>query len=245
MSAGQVLKPSCFEGDGDVRGWIRLYERYASLLGWGEAEKSQGLPLFLRNDAQVWYQGLDEAKTRTWKELLRQLYKRYDAPESKWITARELGQKRLQPGKTVESFGDEVRRRQRELELSDPVALSYFINGLPKNVQRIVSQAMPKDFEQAQQLARNAVKLNQMEDSGLRLIKEDNSEMDALKKDVSDLVRQMAELSRLVESATMAPPMRRNQRGEMQCFGCGRTGHIRRNCPAAGSGANGASRPSR
>jgi hypothetical protein len=60
-------------------------------------------------------------------DLLQLLYKRHDAPESKWITASELSTKRLPAGQTVECFGDEIRRRQWDLGLSAPVALATFV----------------------------------------------------------------------------------------------------------------------
>jgi hypothetical protein len=236
VQATQLIKPLCYEGTGDVRAWVRLYERYADLLGWRDIDKCNSLPLFLRGDAQVWYQGLAQDQADSWQGVLTLLYGRYDAPESKWITARELSTKRLLLGQTVENFGNEVRRKQQELDLSEPVALAYFINGLPSHVRQTVSQAMPQDLQTAQRLARNAVKIHQIDDMHhVSVIKEERSEeWETLRKMILDLSQQVRQLTtsapHVAGSGMIVPPVRRTTRGEVQCYGCGRTGHIRRNC---------------
>lgn len=214
------LRPDKFDGSEDAIIWLKTLEHFAKLANWSEKDKVRSFPLFLRGNAQIWYQGLDHTNHMDWATLKTHFFKRFNDPAMKWVRNREFHASKLMPGESIESYGDTLRKKAAELELPQDVIMSAYIGGLPSEIQRIVWQAMPTTLADAEKTARNACKMLKIETPTVAAVSSQRS-LDDIQSCLKDIVRRLEKLE-------TQPEVQSTRR--IQCYECGGYGHIAREC---------------
>lgn len=229
------LKPDHFNGSGDATAWIENFEHFSTLMNWTDEEKCTGFPLFLRSQALSWYQSLPKEQKNTWKAVKDSFAVRYEGKGHKWVKARELQNRRLLPGESLDSYTDDIRRLSRDLELPDHIILGAYIEGLPQQIRQIVWQGMPETFNDAEKAAQNAVKMLKLEGANQSI---SHMETESIAQRIDGSMQRLENLiSRLITDKEEKRSEFRNgneRKGNRNtrviCHGCGFSGHIIRDC---------------
>ncbi len=121
----------------------------------------------------------------------------------------------MEIGQPVDNFADKIRRKATDLDLPVHVTLSLFIDGLPSSLRKSVWTQMPESFDRAVIIARHAEQMIKMD--GVSMV-------DVV--DVPGAVKQKQGVNRSQNNQQNNSGVRRS----VQCYTCGRYGHVARMC---------------
>ena len=88
---------------------------------------------------------------------------RFASGPQNWIISQQLATRKQVQGERIDDYIADVTRLCKRLKLSDADSMRYFIQGLQPHIQSYVTLARPKDFQEAESLARmkELVEINQ------------------------------------------------------------------------------------
>ncbi len=230
-----------YDGTKDGQSWLAAFNSYAQLLDWSDEHKLSLFPLYLRGESQSWYQGLDLADIKTFDDVTAKFFERYRDGDQRWLRHSQLLRYKLKPGDSLEGYTDYIRRAAKDLELPSHAALSIYLDGLPRNLRRVVCQAFPENFEAAVKLAKSAFSMEQPEDDETVM-----GRINALQRSINAISVSANEEDRYRyddrprnrrrrydsddEDEQHEYDSRNRRRRDVICFFCNKRGHMQKDC---------------
>ena len=152
-----VVEFPIFYGDEreDVRESLANYRCTGLLNGWDEERLALGLPLFLKQQACVWFKTLTEAdKNESFQVLSQKLTSHFESNVTLWQLRQKLEERRQLLGETVVDYYYDILSFCCRPNLSKSEWLYCFVRGLrPEISDRVVLQ-QPTDVDSAWNFAR-------------------------------------------------------------------------------------------
>ena len=159
------IKLEIFDGNPavDALNWLDSFSRIASINDWTAENKLNALPLYLSGIAQAWFLSLREDQQKYLTQIHAAFKERFASGPQNWIISQQLATRKQVQGERIDDYIADVTRLCKRLKLSDADSMRYFIQGLQPHIQSYVTLARPKDFQEAESLARmkELVEINQ------------------------------------------------------------------------------------
>ena len=144
-----------FKGDEneDVHEFIANFTRTANFCQWTNERKALGLPLYLKDSANVWFNSID-ARDMTFSEIVDALIQQFSSGATTWRIRQKLSQRKQGDKEPLADYVNEIRKMCMRLDLPKDQWLFYFIQGLKESIKSHVILNQPENFEEAVNLAK-------------------------------------------------------------------------------------------
>ena len=137
--------------------WLRRYDIYADLKGWGPLQSLRAFPLFLRGTAAVWYDSLKPLHKVTFDRLKQAFKSRYfPHPTMRWIRLDEFHTRVQNMGESVQDYVQIMLKKGNDLEKTDKETMETMVKGFKKYIAQYVMEKEPKTLDETLVLARKA-----------------------------------------------------------------------------------------
>ncbi|KAJ8980860.1 hypothetical protein NQ317_008919 [Molorchus minor] len=211
------MKPPQFDGKTPWPNYLRQFEAAAKTNDWSMDEKATALTLALRGDATDILQTLSSAEQADYEQLIKHLEMRYGQTNLEYVYHSQLKNRYQKPSETLKEFQVDISRLVRTPEaVMERLAVQAFLDGLregetrqalilarPTNLVDALTRAL--EFEAAKQCAKGQAKIRQVEE---------DSNGDTMEATIRKFVKEAL-----------------SEAKKVQCWKCGKVGHIRRRCP--------------
>ena len=243
----------------DGREFLRNFEDFCSLEEVGPNQDAKKLNLFkllMKGVASIWVTQLPDDAYQTYDDLKRLFTVRYIDPfisGSRLSEEARLRSRRLKKSETIHALYTDLVLRGSKLGKTDRDLLTYFIDAVPTEYKTMIIAADPDTLEKAVKIAQSAEAIYGSQDeevksrksrptlSRLQVIDEDENEETSVAnepllnaiKGLQEQVSKMAVNSSVQKDSQATTPsqkVNRNPDRPLTCYGCGRPGHIRREC---------------
>ena len=151
------LRPDSFTGknDEDPRLFMLRLRRYGSLNKWDQNDFQNAFPLFLKDNALLWYNRItDEETLKVFGKLEDTFISHFQSVTPTWVQEQELSDRKQKPKESVDSYINDIRRRCDRLDKSPDDQLACFIRGLLPTIKAFVITQNPSTLNEAEQQAR-------------------------------------------------------------------------------------------
>ncbi|KAL9971682.1 hypothetical protein ACROYT_G017880 [Oculina patagonica] len=150
------LKPDTFDGNpvADALEWLSNFQRIAKLNNWTADLQLNAFPLYLQGIAHAWFLSLPPEVANDLKALFDAFQERFGSGPQEWILSQQLSARKHNKGEAIDDYIADITRLCKRLKLSDNETMRYFIEGLQGDLQAYVSLSRPKNFRDAESLAR-------------------------------------------------------------------------------------------
>ncbi|KAJ8972389.1 hypothetical protein NQ317_003446, partial [Molorchus minor] len=222
------MKPPQFDGKTPWPNYLRQFEAAAKTNDWSMDEKATALTLALRGDATDILQTLSSAEQADYEQLIKHLEMRYGQTNLEHVYHSQLKNRYQKPSETLKEFQVDISRLVRLAYPATPeavmerLAVQAFLDGLrdgetrqalilarPTNLVDALTRAL--EFEAAKQCAKGQARIRQVEE---------DSNGDTMEATIRKFVKEAL-----------------SEAKKVQCWKCGKVGHIRRRCPENQAGA--------
>ncbi|KAJ8979571.1 hypothetical protein NQ317_019146 [Molorchus minor] len=216
------MKPPQFDGKTPWPNYLRQFEAAAKTNDWSMDEKATALTLALRGDATDILQTLSSAEQADYEQLIKHLEMRYGQTNLEYVYHSQLKNRYQKPSETLKEFQVDISRLVRLAYPATPeavmerLAVQAFLDGLrdgetrqalilarPTNLVDALTRAL--EFEAAKQCAKGQARIRQVEE---------DSNGDTMEATIRKFVKEAL-----------------SEAKKVQCWKCGKVGHIRRRCP--------------
>lgn len=232
-SRGQLhLGMPHYNGNGCVRRFLDDFDRYARLQAWGEERKVDIFPLCLSGIARDAYDALSSAQQQTFQgaaEGLKSSFSQRSAVEYH-LALRNL---KYDPSESLDNFIIRFRKHVNNAFPNQPaegqgeLLFNHFLSTLPDEYYSAVIADGISSFDEAVTKVRN--KRSSVRGRAAAAVREVS--VPAVGADVvAQLQRRIAELEAKLESRPSGARPVGSSRRPFECFACGKTGHMRRQC---------------
>ena len=225
------MKPGIFTGEGDFLEWHSKFEVCARLGNWPEDVKVMTMCASLEGNARKFYMGLGPEDTERYTSLVAALRARYASKNQKEKYVARLESRKRRPGESIRDLGDDIwHLAQRAFPEFDKKPLEIlavkYLYGCINNELRIkcVENKCSSVHEAVEVVERyealyetSAHASNNDGHDKHQLVAQDHSQV------LDHLVRAVGKLEGKLENQGQAPGR--------SCYGCGKEGHMRRECP--------------
>ena len=224
-----------YTGDTDVEDFLDQIDAVAQLAGWADHQKCQVCRVKLKGVARQFLKSDPELEVlNKWEELHKRLVERFSNIETLPSLQHAFTTATQKRGETAAAFGsrlqvlahklnkakgepkDEDERVLRRRLLTDEVK-ARFLQGIAENIRRFVRVRTTKDstLEQCIQWAMEEEIMNQESgpSNSVAVLRTQSSAQGAAPRRAGS-------------------PNRSLPRRDLECFGCGGKGHLRRECPS-------------
>ncbi|KAJ8968046.1 hypothetical protein NQ317_018976, partial [Molorchus minor] len=216
------MKAPQFDGKTPWPNYLRQFEAAAKTNDWSMDEKATALTLALRGDATDILQTLSSAEQADYEQLIKHLEMRYGQTNLEHVYHSQLKNRYQKPSETLKEFQVDISRLVRLAYPATPeavmerLAVQAFLDGLrdgetrqalilarPTNLVDALTRAL--EFEAAKQCAKGQARIRQVEE---------DSNGDTMEATIRKFVKEAL-----------------SEAKKVQCWKCGKVGHIRRRCP--------------
>ncbi|KAJ8981830.1 hypothetical protein NQ317_004780, partial [Molorchus minor] len=216
------MKPPQFDGKTPWPNYLRQFKAAAKTNDWSMDEKATALTLALRGDATDILQTLSSAEQADYEQLIKHLEMRYGQTNLEHVYHSQLKNRYQKPSETLKEFQVDISRLVRLAYPATPeavmerLAVQAFLDGLrdgetrqalilarPTNLVDALTRAL--EFEAAKQCAKGQARIRQVEE---------DSNGDTMEATIRKFVKEAL-----------------SEAKKVQCWKCGKVGHIRRRCP--------------
>ena len=243
--------------DDNARSWFKRFEVCCAANGWNEAKRLVSLPTLLKGRAWAIYEVLTEAQTDTYDHLKGALLSQLspDTDEDRVCAREQLAQRKLHEDR--ESVDELARDLERLLDKASPglptairdSELKYHLtNALPEKISLQLklspAQTYLQTISKATELLLIYRRVDKAEGHIQRVTNPKEERLDKLEAAVQQVSEQLTALStqgRPPNANLFLKPPRNRRLKDMECYNCGRRGHLARNCWNAGNGQGGIS----
>ena len=239
------MKPREFNGTTPWREYRSYFERLCRLNGW-EEEKLDCLFVQLTGSAAEYVEGLDPLQISTYEQLCQALEDRYGASRVAAIYTAELNARKRKEGESLQALAQDIRRLA-DYAYPDTVGrgmerftIEKFINAIPqKKLREGISLSRPRTLEEATEVALE-VEAFQVTEKGrtseerdevqhLYAVGKEEDLTDSTQKEILQALTALKERMDKMEKGNQRGPRR-----DVECYNCGKKGHIARNCRTTG-----------
>lgn len=233
-------RPSIFEGKNgplEAMNWLDEMESCFLTCHCAPSDMSQFASTMFKSNALHWWKsvratrGLANTTSLSWDEFKGLMSERYFSPLQMRILESEflrLEQGSMTVEKYVETFIEKSRFAEHQVD-TEKRKVDRFVDGLRRDLRRLVGMSKPKTFQEAVELATLAEKDSYVPDVPNKKVKrkDTNVDLNECKK-----VRVSEEkISTSIGCATCGKPHHGECRyGKGVCFSCGKSGHMSKEC---------------
>lgn len=242
MASGTgIALPEVLRGE-DAKSWFKRFEVCAGANGWNDEKKLRRVPTLLQGRAWAVYDSLTDEETDTYAHLKEALLQQLcpDTDEERLIARDELSRRKLKEGQ--ESIDELARDIEQLLERASPDLPEavkktelrfHLINALPESVSFQLKLSPKVSYREtiakAKELWLMYSRKDKMEQANQLGTIPGCGRLDKIEEALQQVTEQMAMMGRQMRGAPRIPSYRR-PRGPVECYCCGRRGHIARNC---------------
>jgi len=215
--------------DEDARSWFKRYEVCVAANGWNDQKKLLRLPTLLKGRAWAIYDSLGDDQTDTYQNLKAAILARLcpDTEEDRMVSREKLSRRQLRDNESVDELGRDIEKLFDRAYSGLPAAVRdselrfHFMNSLPDKISLQLKLQPKVNYAETMAKARE-----------LRLIyerSEASETVNQLKSTEDSRITKMEEtLQAMSQQLAVLTTQQRNP--VRQCFRCGKTGHLARNC---------------
>ena len=151
-----AIKPDVFDGNPtvDAMTWLDSFSRIANINNWNSENQLSAFPLYLSGVAHAWFLSLAETIKTDFEQLKAAFQERFASGPQEWILSQQLSSRKQAKGERIDDYIADITRLCKRLKLSDADSVRYFTQGLQPHIQSYVTLARPKNFQEAESLAR-------------------------------------------------------------------------------------------
>ena len=244
------MKPPLFDGTTPWMEYLLQFQMISKYNNWNEKQMAINLATSLRDDARSVLVDLDDAGREHYPSLLGKLNQRFGPQNQTQMFRAILRTRKRQPKEGLPTLAHEIRKLVKLAYpegthyLLEEISTDSFINALPEAEYRWqIQQSRPKTLDDAVQTAveLEAFKMAEMHEHGSSKKMVRVAQTEAPKEPQDQLENRnnlediLVTLSRQMEALNRRQNENRH-RGDIICYGCGKPGHIRRNCRSSGAG---------
>lgn len=237
--------------DGPWPEWINHFKLCADINKWNDTQRCQQLAVALRGRAQRIYFSLNDEEKASFEELEKALQSRLQPEQQRKIHKLTFNSRRRLKGETIIDLATNLRQlavlaySEKDSRFVEEEMVDQFIKALDTRELRVgVSQADPKTLDDAVKLALKLESIHltetQQNPSKINMASPDTADSCMAGSSFKDadsapkwaqkfLENQTALLGKMTEYLENKPTgNKRNRR--IECYNCGKPGHIARNC---------------
>ena len=241
-SASYVKTPK-YTGSSSWEAFHAQFELLADARSWTAEDKALQLALCLEGDALSCLLLLDPVQRRCYDALVGALKRRFGTWSQPALVKNELRGRCRKPGESLRGLANDVECQVRRAyghmsaEARSELATDLFVGAIsPPDLRMQVQLQHPKSLQEALEAAIERESLWSAaagggQEAGPHAVR--SASECAAKEEVPAWATEMTELLRAVTLQTPRGPRSGPRSGPQVCWGCGRPGHIKRDCPAA------------
>ena len=236
-TAARAFKPPEYDGKGDVEFFIRQFHDVSDANDWDDRAELLHLRTSLKEGAQ------DCGKAADVRSVIGALRARYGTSpreaRSKLLSLKKDYKTGLQEHAASVEGLVELAFADLPLQNRQEMTLETFSNTLGNSyLQRHLLAIRPGTIEEAVRAGNEFLQIRTPSAIGVRaVLEEDEEEESAVKTQqtkadpMEAILAALTQLTKEVEQLKRAPPTRKAANPSRPCWGCGREGHFRNNCP--------------
>ena len=256
---GPSFKPEAYNGDEDWDSYISHFEVCAELGGWGQRDKALALAASLKGQARTYYMNLAPAERSSYVTVVYKLGQRFGNSRQHSVWLARLESRKRQPGESVATFGDDLRRMARrayanfDSQAQETLALNQLYRAVSSEMKYRCVAAQCRTIADAVEMIETYEGIVGVEDKKKSTVRraetskknkqeiktnsqqENNSKIEkTLNQIIQRLDRRDNQQQREVNAHFRQGRRERNvydQRGPRLCFKCNSPDHFIRNCP--------------
>ena len=259
------IKPATYDGSTSWLDYKSHFEACAKLCQWDDEAKCLYLSVSLRGSAQGVLGNISDGREMSYKELVSALDDRFAPPDQIDLYRTQLRERKQRASESIPELGQHIRRLVNlayptvPADVKETLAKDHFIEALAISDMRLrIKQARPKNLNEA---LRHAIELEAFlkteqrlggSGSSIRAVEQDssgtvtnelskvNDTILELKKSMSTITKELRELKERDRKQTTDQKSNRNAdwRKDIECYRCGKKGHIQRECRLRNGGNN-------
>lgn len=222
---GYVLRPPTFDGNSSWEEFLIQFEAVAKSNGWDEPRKALALVSSLEGPARGVLSSLFAAKRENFEELTLALEFRYGAKNFTQLNYVKFQNYKQRKGESISELASEIERLAQAAfadcpaEAQDKLAASQFISAL-------ANSEMKRTLRLGSFSTLRAVVLRALEIEAVGTLSDhSNEERDTR---CGNLLQGTKDMRKRTFHTALPPKPEKNS---AECWNCGKTGHLQRNCP--------------
>ena len=148
----EAIDPVCFTGAENEIEFFTKFQAYCGLLP--EVNPASVFPLFLKDNAYVWYQTLGDHQKDNFAELQKAFFKRYSTSECLYYKkVSDIFSTKQQTEEEVQNFMDRLKSECDYLDLPEKITFYAILNGLKEGLRPNVLMQNPKSLSDLEKCA--------------------------------------------------------------------------------------------
>ena len=135
--------------------WLKKYDQIAKASGWPDSYAHLCFPVYLRGNAERWYDNLPDEVSNDWHKLRTAFVTEYRAFANTMQLRQELMNRKQLKAESASEFGAVIEELCRKVDpaMKEDEKMSYFLSNLRKDFKALVAAAEFSTLRQAIQRA--------------------------------------------------------------------------------------------
>ena len=215
--------------------WFKRYEVCALANGWNDQKKLLRSPTLLKERSWAIYDSLQEGDLDTYEHLKDAILKRLcpDTEEDRVVARERLSQRRLREGESVDELARDIEKLLEQAspglpnEVKNSELRFHLINSLPERVSLQLKVQPKVSYAETIAKARELCLIYERTEGPECINQVQSKQEDTRLQKLEETIQTISEQLTALNTST-----RKSNSGVIQCFTCGKPGHIARNCRA-------------